>query len=35
MGANDIDECVNITEIMDLKQKIRDFSYRTSSGYKI
>ena len=30
MGANKLDECVNLTEIMDLKQEIRDFSYGTS-----
>ena len=35
MGANDLDECVNLTKIMDLKQKIRDFSYGTSSVDKI
>ena len=35
MGANDLDACVNLTEIMDLKQKIRDFYYGTSSGDKI
>ena len=31
MGANGLVECVNLTEIMDLKQEIRDFSYGTSS----
>ena len=35
MGANELAECVNLTEIMDLKQEIRDFSYRTSHGEKI
>ena len=31
VGANALAECVKLTEIMDLKQKIRDFSYGTSS----
>ena len=35
MGANAQAECVDLTEIIDLKQEIRDFSYRTSSGDKI
>ena len=35
MTANELAECVNLTEMMDLKQKIRDFSYGTSSGDKI
>ena len=35
VGAIALAECVNVTEITDLKQKIRDFSYGTSSGYKI
>ena len=35
MTANELAECVNLTEIMDLKQEIRDFSYRTSCGDKI
>ena len=35
MGANELAECVNLTEIMGLKQEIRDFSYGTSSGEKI
>ena len=34
MGANEIAECVNLTEIMDLKQEITDFSNGTSSGDK-
>ena len=34
MGANELAESVNLTEIMDLKQEIRDFSYGTSSGEK-
>ena len=34
MGANELAECVNLTEIMNLKQEIRDFSYGTS-GYKL
>ena len=29
MGANKLAECVNLTEIMDLKQEMRDFSYGT------
>ena len=28
--ANELAECVNLTEIMDFKQEIRDFSYGTS-----
>ena len=38
MTANELAdqaECVNRTEIMDLKQEIRDFSYGTSSGDKL
>ena len=35
MGANELAEFVNLTEIMDLKQEIRDFSYGTSSSEKI
>ena len=35
MRANELAECVNLTEIMDFKQEIRDFSYGTSSGEKI
>ena len=35
MGANELAEYVNLTEIMDLKQEIRDLSYGTSSGDKI
>ena len=27
MRANELAECVNLTEIMDFKQEIRDFSY--------
>ena len=27
--ANELAECVNLTEIMDFKQEIRDFSYGT------
>ena len=34
MRANELAECVNLTEIMDFKQEIRDFSYRTSPGEK-
>ena len=34
MGANELAECVNLTEIMDLKQEITDFSNGTSSGDK-
>ena len=30
MTENELAECVNLTEIMDLKQEIRDFSYATS-----
>ena len=33
--ANELAECVNLTEIMDFKQEIRDFSYETSHGEKI
>ena len=33
--ANELGECVNLTEIMDFKQEIRDFSYGTSPGEKI
>ena len=32
MGANALAECVNLTEIMDLKHEIRDFSYGTSGN---
>ena len=35
VGANELAECVNLPESMDLKQEIRDFSYGTSSGNKI
>ena len=35
MRANELAECVNLTEIMDFKQEIRDFSYETSPGEKI
>ena len=35
MRANELSECVNLTEIMDSKQEIRDFSYGTSSGETI
>ena len=37
MGANvlHVAECVNVTEIMNKKQEIRDFSYGTSSRDKI
>ena len=35
MTANELAESVNLTEIMDLNQEIRDFSYGTSSGDKI
>ena len=35
VGANELAECVNLTEIMDFKQEIRDFSYGTSPGEKI
>ena len=35
MSANELAECVNLTEIMDFKQEIRGFSYGTSSGEKI
>ena len=35
MGANAPAECVDLTEIMNLKEEIRDFSYRISSGDKI
>ena len=27
MGANELAECVNLTEIMGLKQEIRDFPF--------
>ena len=33
--ANELAECVNLTEIMDFKQEIRAFSYGTSPGEKI
>ena len=32
MGANELTKCVKLTENMDLKQEIRDFSCGTSSG---
>ena len=32
MGTNALVECINLTEIMALKQEIIDFSYGTSSG---
>ena len=35
MRANELAECVNLTEIMDFKQEIRDFSYGTSPREKI
>ena len=35
MRANELAECVNLTEIMDFKQEIRYFSYGTSPGEKI
>ena len=35
MRANELAKCVNLTEIMDFKQEIRDFSYGTSPGEKI
>ena len=35
MRANELAECVNLTEIMDFKQEIRNFSYGTSPGEKI
>ena len=35
MTTNELAECVNLTEIMDLKQEIREISYGTSSGDKI
>ena len=35
MTTNELAECVNLTEIMDSKQEIRDFSYGTPSGDKI
>ena len=35
MSADELAECVNLTEIMDFKQKIKDFSYGTSPGEKI
>ena len=35
MGANQLAECVNFSEIKDLKQEIRDFSHGTLSGDKI
>ena len=31
MGANELPECVHLTDFMDLKQEIRDFSYGTST----
>ena len=34
MGANELAECVNLTEIICLKQEIRDFFHGTSSGEK-
>ena len=34
MTANELADCVNLTEMMDLKQEIRDFSNGTSSGEK-
>ena len=33
--ANELAECVNLTEIMDFKQEIGDFFYGTSPGEKI
>ena len=33
MGTNALAECVNLSDIMDLKQEVRDFSYGTSSEY--
>ena len=35
MRANELAECVNLTEIIDFKQEIRDFSFGTSPGEKI
>ena len=35
VGATELAECVNLTEIMDFKQEIRDFSYGTSPGEEI
>ena len=35
MRAKELAECVNLAEIMDFKQEIRDFSYGTSPGEKI
>ena len=35
MSADELAECVNLTEIMDFKQEIRDFSYGTSPGEEI
>ena len=35
MMANELAECVNLTDIMDLKQENRDCSYATPSGDKI
>ena len=35
MSADELAECVNLTEIMDFKQEIKDFSYGTSPGEKI
>ena len=35
MTANEPAECVNLTEMMDLKLEIRDFSCGTPSGDKI
>ena len=34
MSADELAECVNLTEIMDFKQEIRDFSYGTSPEEK-
>ena len=34
-AQNALAECVNLTEIMDLMQEIRDLSYGTSYGDKI
>ena len=35
MRANELAECVNLTEIMDLKHKIRLFSYGTSFNISV
>ena len=35
MGSNELADCVNLTEIMNFKQEVKDFSYGTSAGDKI